>query len=602
MSLEIGAIVMQGMVGCYDKRRDQNGTFSSKEVLGEMLSVFAKDKMANVETQSFDRFSLAIFSNSRTPFSFRPEYIKNQNKHIFIDGFVRDKQEFLLTLNGPVKLSIPESIIDLSGQYNIAIFDESTDELVLVNDRHGSRYLYYYNDQDSFIFAPNPKVILATKLVKDRGLDYQAIISLFSHEYIMGDRSLVKSVKLLPYASHVKLTAHNQKTTRYWNFNSLCSVKHSDNYNKLIENGISVTKNAVEAFALDDAEIIIPLSGGMDSRTIACFLSHKANIKAIHLDYSFEKKLAAKIADRLKIDLEICPLESTLSWEDIDPFIACASNSLHQFWIYPHLKKKINKGFGTLIVDGYLMNEVIGGLSTLSRGDYGKINQLFPPLAPAFDFILGPKIQDSYYENHDYQVAKIVSNCPSDQAYERYLYFTILNYGRRFTLLMSIIHQYLCVVGLPVLDYDLMDFCLRLPVSLKKNSRFYRDIVCASFPEVVNIPWSRNRLPLNSDKNRHLICSYIKKVRRMKYYLSRITHTRIENEARHGKNRWFRKNKDYREYFINLIFDDRTFDKGYVSKAGLEKIVCLIDEGKNYFDILEKVALIEIVSRELEVG
>ncbi|MBC2714615.1 MAG: hypothetical protein HF978_04830 [Desulfobacteraceae bacterium] len=593
---------MQGMVGCYEKRRDQNGTSSSKEVLGEMLSVFAEDKVSNVETHSFGRFSLAIFSNSRTPFSFRPEYIKIQNKHIFFDGFLRDKQEFLSILNGPTKLSIPESIINLSGQYNIVIFDESTDELVLVNDRHGSRYLYYYNDQGSFVFAPNPKVILSTRLIKDKELDYQAIISLLSHEYIIGDRSLVKGVKLLPHASYVKLTAHDQKITRYWNFNSLSSEKHSGNYDKLIETGISLTKKAIESFALDDAEIIIPLSGGMDSRTISCFLSNKANIKAIHMDYSFEKKLAAKIAGRLEIDLEIRPLESTLAWEKIDPFIACASNSLHQFWLYPHLKNKIDQGFGTLIVDGYLMNEVIGGLSTLKMGDYSQINQMFPPLNPAFDFILGPKIRDFYHENHDFQVAKIVSNCPINEAYEKYLYFTILNYGRRFTLLMSTIHQYLSAVGLPVLDYDLMDFCLRLPMNFKKNSRFYRDIVCSAFPEVVDIPWSRNRLPLNSDKNRHLMYSYIDKIKKAKYYLSRITHARIEYPARHDKNRWFRKDKDYRDYFMNLIFDDRTFDKGYVSKAGLEKIVCLIDTGRNYFDILEKVALIEIVSRELGVG
>ena len=53
---------------------------------------------------------------------------------------------------------------------------------------------------------------------------------------------------------------------------------------------------------------------------------------------------------------------------------------------------------------------------------------------------------------------------------------------------------------------------------------------------------------------------------------------------------------------MNLIFDNRTFDKGYVSKTGLERIVNFIDECRNYFDMLEKVALIEIVNRKLEVG
>ena len=53
---------------------------------------------------------------------------------------------------------------------------------------------------------------------------------------------------------------------------------------------------------------------------------------------------------------------------------------------------------------------------------------------------------------------------------------------------------------------------------------------------------------------------------------------------------------------MNIIFDEQTFDKGYVSKTGLEKLVHLIDTGRNYFDLLEKVALVELVSRELEVS
>ena len=233
---------------------------------------------------------------------------------------------------------------------------------------------------------------------------------------------------------------------------------------------------------------------------------------------------------------------------------------------------------------------------------YGDVNRIYPPLDLAFDFMLGPKICEEYYASHDTQVMKIISSCPSEIDYDKYLYFTILNYGRRFTLLLSIIHQYLCNVGLPMLDYELMDFCLKIPFDYKANSRLYRDIIISSFPEIGNIPWSRNRLPLHSRRNRHHVCYYLEKVHRLKYYLTRLSHSRVETLPKHNKNRMFRKDKTYRNYFLNLIFNERTFDKGYVSKTGLEKIVRLIDSGGNYFDLLEKVAVIELISRELEIG
>ncbi|UCD64578.1 MAG: hypothetical protein JSW34_03850, partial [Candidatus Zixiibacteriota bacterium] len=556
---------------------------------------------AEIIRGNFPTFSVAALSHRRTPEAFKPTHLNSASKHIYTDGFIRDKQAFLIEASATDHSAYPLNLTGHNGIYNIVVYDESSGGLTILNDRHGARYLYYYEDDDSFIFAPNPKVILASGLVRNRTLDYRAVISLLSHEYIMSNRSLVESIRLLPFASHLELNGSRRKITRYWNFDSLSTPKLSDKYEDLVEQGGRLLKDAIESYALEDAEIIIPLSGGLDSRTIASFLSGKADCRAIHIDYGFEKKLARKVAAKLNLDLEISPRRAYQLYRVIDPFIICAIHSVHQFWVYPHLQNKINRGFGTLIVDGYLMNEVIGGLSTLGAGGYSDMNRRFPPLNKVFDFVFGPKIRDVYFTDHDDQIAEIIAGCPSDRDYDKYLYFTMLNYGRRFTLLFSVIHQYLASVGLPVLDYRLLDFCLRVPFEVKVSSRLYRDMVASAFPEIGKIPWSRNRLPLTSPKDRHFICKYLDKLNMAKYYLSRLTQGRIETLPRHNKDRNFRKIKDCRDYFMYIVFDDRTFDKGYVSKSGLEKIVQLTDTGRNYFEILEKVAIIELVSRELDL-
>lgn len=589
------------MIGCYIKNKITNrDSYSlSNVILDKMLSTLENNGTANIERADFINFSLAILYHDQTPYAFKPSHFTANNKHTFIDGFIRNKQDFLAYVKD--KVSNPLSLIEYSGIYNIISFDETNNELIIASDRHGAKYLYYYDDDDSYIFAPNPKIILSSGLVKNHAIDYQAIISLLSHEYIMGDRSLVQSIKLFPFASYVQLRNNHKEIKRYWNFNSLASEKNTGSYYDLIKEGTTLVRNAIQSYALEGEKIIVPLSGGLDSRTIACFLSSKTQCQALHIDYGFEKRYAEKIARTLKIDLEVCPRDYYQPWQAIDLYILCSSQSIHQFWIYPFLKKKIEQSSGTLVLDGYLMNEVIGGVSTLKRNDYSDLNRIYPPLNRAFDFILGPKIREDYYVNHDSQIAETLSNCPSSSDYDKYLYFAILNYGRRFTLLFSVVHQYLCSVGLPILDYELMDFCLKLPFEVKVNSRLYRDIIVTSFPAIARIPWSRNRLPLDSRKEQHNFYNFIKEVDKLKYYLTRITNSKIETLPRHNKNRQFRKNKKYREYFMNIIFDEQTFDKGYVSRTGLEHLVRLIDTGRNYFDFLEKVALIELVSRQLEV-
>ena len=588
---------MQGIVGCYIKDKEKLH-ISSKQILDNMLSTLKESMKINIIRIDYSSFSSAVLFLDQTPDAFKPLRILHNDQDLLIDGFFKNRHNITSFSRG--KRIDLLSLSRHSGIFNAVCFCPKTNKITLVNDRHGAKYLYYYEDDNVFLFAPNPRAILASGLVFNRDIDYKAVISLLSQEFIMGDRSILESIKLFPGATCITLQNNHRQINRYWHFEPLTKSKPLSNYSDLVYEGTQLIKDAIESYAIEEENVIIPLSGGLDSRTIACFLAEKIKPQAIHVDYGFEKKYANKIAQTLGIKLDTYPLKSHQPWEDIDVGILCASQSIHQFWIYPFLKKAIEKNAGTIVVDGYLMNEVIGGLSTINRSDYSDITMIYPPLNKAFDFILGPKIKSEFYSSYNSQVFDIIKNCPSDDDYHKYLYFVVLNYGRRFTLLFSVVHQYLCSVGLPILDYELMDFCLALPFDVKVNSRFYKDVVSRSFPQIAPIPWSRNRLPLDSRKKQHPICHIQKEWQKIQYYLTRVTNSKIETLPVHDKNRRFRKDKRYRKYFMDIIFDEQTFDRGLVSKSGLEKLVQLIDTGRNYFDMLEKVALIEILARKFE--
>jgi hypothetical protein len=248
------------------------------------------------------------------------------------------------------------------------------------------------------------------------------------------------------------------------------------------------------------------------------------------------------------------------------------------------------------------MNEVIGGLSTLNTRDYEDINRHYPPLNDSFHFVLRPEWRNSFRSRHDAQAHEILKGCPSPDPYDRFLYFTVLNYGRRFTSLFGVIHTYFCSVGLPVLDYDLLEFCLRLPLALKVHSRFYREMLVSEYPQMAPIPWSRNRLPLDSPKTRHFIIPFLERVRLLQYYVTRLSGGRIETLPRRSWSRRFRRETAFREFFLELLSSDRTLDRGYLSREGTQRLVELTDQGGDYyFKLIEKIATIELVLRELEV-
>lgn len=592
---------MQGIIGCFLKRE---GSPSAQVSLDHMLALpaYAEKRGARVQRFDWPQCSLALVTLERTPAAFRPLVFEQGSGRLLLDGFVRDRQPF----SDAARLVPPSAADELarlaaafSGTYNMVAYDAVAHTLTIVTDRHGARYLYDYEDDDSFLMAPNPLTLLSSGRVKSRAVDDQAVISLLSHEYIMGDRSLAEAIRLLPFATVIRLSVTATSARRYWNLHPLAEGKHRTDPGELVEQGAALLQRAIQCYAGDGVEALIPLSGGMDSRTIAGFLSPVADVRALHVAYGFEEGLARRIARALDVDLTVTPLGSLSPEEQIDRFALCAAQSLHQFWIYPHLKAALARGTGNLIVDGYLMNEVIGGLSTIGTADYTDINRLYPPLHEGFRFLLGPRLADSYSAGHDAQVAEVLGDCPSDEPYDRYLYFSVLTYGRRFTLLFSVIHSHLCSVGLPVLDYDLFDFCLRLPREQKLHSRFYRQMLISRVPRVAPIPWSRNRLPLDSPRAQHPMTPLLRRWERAKYYAARLSGGRVETLPRHDKNRRFRRDAAFRRFFTDLVLSDRTLDRGYLSRDGAHTLVELIDSGRDYFDVLERIAMVELVCREL---
>jgi asparagine synthetase B (glutamine-hydrolysing) len=154
---------------------------------------------------------------------------------------------------------------NLNGSFAAAIYDGAEEKLTLVNDRYGLIKLFYYHDKDRFCFAPKIRPLL--RLGAKKSLRKDAIIDFFLFGYLLVDKTFFEHIRQLPPASILEVSKNGMNLVKYWDYEY---VEHYDArpQEELIDELGTLWQRAVERRIKKDETIIIPLSGGLDSRAI----------------------------------------------------------------------------------------------------------------------------------------------------------------------------------------------------------------------------------------------------------------------------------------------------------------------------------------------
>ncbi len=152
----------------------------------------------------------------------------------------------------------------LNGMYSFALYDSNKDELHLVRDKAGEKFLYYYEDAEMVVFGSEIKAIL--QVVKPE-IGHAFSYELF--EACFGEETLFKKIKLIEPGHYIKFRGKEKSNVHYWNvFDNLIEVKDDE---RKIENDL--TDLIVDAIEVRTKNTRYPygvlVSGGIDSGLIA---------------------------------------------------------------------------------------------------------------------------------------------------------------------------------------------------------------------------------------------------------------------------------------------------------------------------------------------
>jgi asparagine synthase (glutamine-hydrolysing) len=167
-------------------------------------------------------------------FNPEPQPIFNEDKSLFIfmDGKIYDydKEKGELKLKGHkfIYENDPEFCIRSYDQYGIDFVEKlngsfvfiicnlKENKMTIANDRYGLRPLYYALNGNQLLFSSEVKSILEDKSFKE--LDDEAVADFFAFKRILGNKTFVKGIKILPPATIAVYDGHNLSIRQYWDF------------------------------------------------------------------------------------------------------------------------------------------------------------------------------------------------------------------------------------------------------------------------------------------------------------------------------------------------------------------------------------------------
>ena len=182
-----------------------------------------------------------------------------------------------------------ECIKYFRGMFAFAIWDKQECELLVCRDRMGIKPLYYYLDEEKFLFSSECRSILASGLVKKR-ISFKALVEYLSFQSVSYPYSMIEGIMQLEAGSWIRLRKGTLEKKIYWDLTSnIPDFDFEDT--KQVQNRIrNLMFQSVERRLVSDVPVAAFLSGGIDSSAVVGLMAETGRNKPDTYTISFEEK------------------------------------------------------------------------------------------------------------------------------------------------------------------------------------------------------------------------------------------------------------------------------------------------------------------------
>ena len=180
-----------------------------------------------------------------------------------------------------------EALPLLNGFFAFALYDRQNGSIFLARDRMGIKPLYYFSDNDRFLFASELRPIQAYGIEKN--IDQVALHTYLQLNYIPAPRTILANVKKLLPGEYIYIDRQHFERKQWYEppryEEAPCTLDYEDQKKKLAE----LLEEAVAMRLVSDVPLGSFLSGGIDSSVIAALAArHKEDLHTFSIGYRDE--------------------------------------------------------------------------------------------------------------------------------------------------------------------------------------------------------------------------------------------------------------------------------------------------------------------------
>lgn len=451
--------------------------------------------------------NLILLSLSRNE---RFQIASKNNVILIFDGIIfnKDKEvdEADYLINSYLSKGI-QFVRELNGFFLIFIIDG--EEFFILNDKFGSRPLYYYFNGVNLFFSSEIKSML-NFIPKD--INWKAWSDRFMYRFVLGNDTFFKDVFSLSNASIFSISNDGLKTESYWDYDEVL-IDDGLSLLQIIEGGVEKIKTAILRQSAGLNECICFLSGGYDSRCIVSsfkkFTSTK--IKAFTTEHPagigdivYSKKVADKLGIEHRVSLHPRDIYSLYFLKKIYLLDGMVEENL---WLLP-LIDKID-GINLINFDGLAGDVLLKGLFldnyNLKNFENDKILYKILSNQIGYDVTYLKKYfgkEIFYMLKYNNSILKELENIPKTP--NRITIFFLKNRTKNaVSLAPNNITSEKLDSYFPFLDIDLVEFSLKIHPDHKINKHIYSLILKELDSEIMEVP-STNDLDIRKIIFRYL--------------------------------------------------------------------------------------------------
>ena len=499
-----------------------------------------------------------------------------------------------------------ECLSEISGSFNVAWWDDEAGRLVLANDKLGHRPLFFGLGSGQLVFASLLARVMATGVLSSE-IDVEGLADLLNYAHMLGKRTLLKDVRILPSASILTYVGGRLHIQRYW---CLDQVEAHGKYDKQrLDELEDVFKTAVKRSIRPDLTCAIALTGGVDSR---CILAAAANQRLSFVTHTggqpdcTDVVLAKKVAARAGAQHIFGLLSPHELGGLLFPMVLYQGGivaTLHSapcgiFDSPPPFDAQVEGTVGELARGTWLTPPDLN-ICDLATAKKALAHRALTETTRRLDLeqLWQPQFRSLGLHAPEEHLDTVLSRyCPQDSPLSIYDYFGLNERTRKYLNKATLIVRGGMEAYFPYLDHQWIEAILAVPVSERVTKRIRIDLIKRLYPVLLGIPHEKNLIPLSASPRRIWLTKRYRGIRRrLGRKFKWVGHPPVKVPCSHD---WQWSRDEMRPILTQLLYDPNAAFRAYLRWETVETLLNQHFSGQEEWrNLVSTLAVFEIAHR-----